>query len=588
VARLGESVWLQDVADSGLRLLQEIGYHGVAGVEFKRDPRDGRLKLMEINARHEMWHGFASKLGVSVSVAAYLDAVGRPLAAPRQIDGPRYIWATRDVPESVVDVLQGRMSARQWLASLRRVEFDLMFSVRDPVPGVYQPALFASRALGRRLPGVRSRRRTTATQALPSAAAPGPQQKTRRGRARNTHAGDVADAPLDVDARWSVSEFRGRAGLQHLEADWRRLYAQIPLRTSFLSYDACLSHVDHLMPAPDQLRCLALEDGGRIRAICALQPRTDRPLGPTVRASGVLWHVHGPQADVLCPEDEARRALIPAVVAHLREKPEGRRLLLVGSAPRNSSLWEGLGRLSPHGYRVVPKECVKFLDCTMPFDEFRAALPKNFRHKRNTAANRLAKLDDVHFETVTREGDLDAAFATFLAVEASGWKGECGTGTAISCSAEKTAFFRDLAAGLSGDADYCEINALYAEGRCLAAAFCTRTGATYSCLKIGYDEAFSRVSPGQQLVEKMVERCCQDPDIERFDMVSDAGWVHGWRPDTVPLQIASVAIGRWPVYPIVAGLLQLRFGPARSIARRLRGDLADRRSRSSRRSPRTA
>ena len=111
VARFGESLWTQDVADSGLRLLQEIGYHGVAGVEFKRDPRDGRLKLMEVNARHEMWHGFASALGISVSVAAYLDAVGRPLVAPRQIDGPRYIWATRDLPESVVDMLQGRMSA---------------------------------------------------------------------------------------------------------------------------------------------------------------------------------------------------------------------------------------------------------------------------------------------------------------------------------------------------------------------------------------------------------------------------------------------------------------------------------------------
>ncbi len=163
VARFGESVWMQDVADSGLRLLQEIGYHGVAGVEFKRDPRDGRLKLMEVNARHEMWHGFASALGISVSVAAYLDAVGRPLVAPRQIDGPRYIWATRDLPESVQDVLQGRMSVLQWLASLRGVKFDLMLSLRDPVPGVYQPAVFGLRALRRRLPFVSSKRTRTPT-----------------------------------------------------------------------------------------------------------------------------------------------------------------------------------------------------------------------------------------------------------------------------------------------------------------------------------------------------------------------------------------------------------------------------------------
>lgn len=372
------------------------------------------------------------------------------------------------------------------------------------------------------------------------------------------------------DTEWSILEFRGRAGLEWLEADWRRLYAQLPRRTSFLAYEACLAHVDHLMRTPDQLRCLALTDGRRVRAICALQPRSDRPLGPPIRLWGVLWHVHGPQADVLCPDDEARSILIPAVVAHLRHKPDGRQLLLIGSAPKSSSLWSGLGGVRRGEYRVVPKQSVNSLDCTMPFDEFRASLPKNFRHKRNTAARRLAKLEDVRFTTVTREDDLDAAFTTFLDVEASGWKGDGGSRTAIRCSREKTAFFRDLAVNLGGEDDYCEITALHADGRCLASAFCTRTGATYSCLKIGYDEAFAPVSPGQQLVEKMIERCCQDPGIERFDMVSGAAWVHGWRPDTTPLQLAYVAIGRSPLRPVVGVLLQLRFGFVRSLAGWLR------------------
>lgn len=384
---------------------------------------------------------------------------------------------------------------------------------------------------------------------------------------------------------WSILEFRGRAGLERLEADWRRLYAQLPRRTSFLSFEVARAHVDHLMQAPDGLRCLALTDGRRVRAICALQPRTDRVLGPPIGIWGVLWHVHGPQADVLCPDDEARRRLIAAVVAHVRRRPEGRRLLLIGSAPTSSGLWSGLGQLRRGGYRVVPKQSVNSLDCTMPFDEFRASLPKSFRHKRNTGARRLARLGGVRFETVTKEGDLDAAFATFLDVEASGWKGAQGTGTAIGCSSEKTAFFRDVAANLRGDEDYCEIASLHAEGRCIASAFCTRTGATYSCLKIGYDEAVARVSPGQHLVEKMIERCCQDPGIECFDMVSGAAWVHGWRPDTTPLQVVYVAIGKWPGRSVVGALLQLRFGPARSLVARVRRELSVRRAATSGRVP---
>ncbi len=375
------------------------------------------------------------------------------------------------------------------------------------------------------------------------------------------------------DAEWGIIESRGRAGLQLLEADWRRLYAQIPRRTSFLAYEACLAHIDHLMREPDELRCLALTDGRRVRAICVLQPRTDRALGLPIRVWGVLWHSHGRQADVLCPDDEARRALIPAVVGHLRLRPEGRWLLIVGSAPQNSALWCGLQRLSRGTYHVEPKESVNVVDCSKPFDELRASLPKSFRHTLNTASNRLARLGDADFVTVTREGDLDSEFATFLDVEASGWKGAGGTVTALRCSKDRSDFFRDLATNMCGDEDYCEITSLYTQGHCLASVFSTRTGATYSSLKIGYDETFGHVSPGQLLLEKIMERCCQDPGVQRVDMVSDAGWVRGWRPDTVPLQLAYVVIARLPAYPFVAVLLRLRFGAARLVARRLRDKL---------------
>ena len=37
------SKWVPELAEAGLRLLHELGYHGVSQVEFKRDPRDGAL-----------------------------------------------------------------------------------------------------------------------------------------------------------------------------------------------------------------------------------------------------------------------------------------------------------------------------------------------------------------------------------------------------------------------------------------------------------------------------------------------------------------------------------------------------------------
>ena len=58
---------------------------------------------------------------------------------------------------------------------------------------------------------------------------------------------------MTVTSPWSIVEHRGRAGLLELEADWRRLYAAMPLRTSYHVYEAHLAYVDHLMAAPRNL-----------------------------------------------------------------------------------------------------------------------------------------------------------------------------------------------------------------------------------------------------------------------------------------------------------------------------------------------
>lgn len=52
VSVLSESVHLDDeMVESAGKLLSEVGWEGIAMVEFKRDIRDGKAKLMEINGR---------------------------------------------------------------------------------------------------------------------------------------------------------------------------------------------------------------------------------------------------------------------------------------------------------------------------------------------------------------------------------------------------------------------------------------------------------------------------------------------------------------------------------------------------------
>ena len=86
---------------------------------------------------------------------------------------------------------------------------------------------------------------------------------------------------------------------------------------------------------------------------------------------------------------------------------------------------------------------------------------------------------------------------------------------------------------------------------------------------MGYDERYSHLSPSHLLMERTLQRCCDDPDISRFNLTSDSAWQSHWRPDSVPLQRAYIALGRWSGRPLIA-LLRLRFGPVRRLARRWR------------------
>jgi D-aspartate ligase len=95
--RVGEAVWVQDVVDAGLGLLQALGFHGISQVELKRDPRDGRYKLMEVNPRLWQWHGLAAACGVDLPLIAYRDLTGEPVE-PVSMNGSRRTWSIAVMP----------------------------------------------------------------------------------------------------------------------------------------------------------------------------------------------------------------------------------------------------------------------------------------------------------------------------------------------------------------------------------------------------------------------------------------------------------------------------------------------------------
>jgi D-aspartate ligase len=127
--RVGETVWDDEVVNAGLAMLRELDFHGIAQVEWKRDPRDGALKLIEVNPRLWQWHGLTGECGAGVIEIAYWDLVGAGLA-PARTDDSRKRWA--------ISLMSEHGTAFQ-----RPPYVDGVFALDDPKPGIVNAGRFA-------------------------------------------------------------------------------------------------------------------------------------------------------------------------------------------------------------------------------------------------------------------------------------------------------------------------------------------------------------------------------------------------------------------------------------------------------------
>jgi len=179
-----------------------------------------------------------------------------------------------------------------------------------------------------------------------------------------------------------------------------------------------------------------------------------------------------------------------------------------------------------------------YIPC-ISFDELSNKFSKNFRGNLRKARNKLMNLSGVEYISVRRQPQLGQALNEFLEVEASGWKGAMGERTAIKLDVRLTNFYRSLCETFS-PLGACEINLLKANGRCLAGQFCLVVGDTSYILKIGYDESYVHVAPGNMLLEYSLRRYWREGVVKYLNLVTDTPWHASWNPLSYTVSNAHV------------------------------------------------
>jgi D-aspartate ligase len=116
------------------RFVRAIHYHGLVEIEYKHDPRDGRYKLLDVNARAWGFHALGAAAGVDFSWLLYADVLGIPVESVRAKPGVGWLRLLTDIPTALSDLIHGSISPAAYLKSLLATRVESVFAWFDPLP----------------------------------------------------------------------------------------------------------------------------------------------------------------------------------------------------------------------------------------------------------------------------------------------------------------------------------------------------------------------------------------------------------------------------------------------------------------------
>lgn len=126
----------------GQKLIKAAGFYGISNTEFKKDPRDGVFKLIEINPRPGMWNYSVMASGINMPYIAYEEIHGNKMVSVRS-SKRELVWIL-----SIMDLYfstygykktgfpEYSMTFRKWLATIKGKKVDGVFMLNDPKPGL--------------------------------------------------------------------------------------------------------------------------------------------------------------------------------------------------------------------------------------------------------------------------------------------------------------------------------------------------------------------------------------------------------------------------------------------------------------------
>lgn len=314
----------------------------------------------------------------------------------------------------------------------------------------------------------------------------------------------------------------GRDGLSVLRNEWQKLTQRL-VRPGFWHLHAWYDcYAEAFTDQP--LTFIAAYCDDRLAGILPLVCEQNRLHGIRADTLALPTHPHLPFSDVVVDARLVPRGFFSQLIEFTAQAGLAWDALLLTHAPSTSY---ALRLLERDEVRRVIKPSKRY-NCVLArdYETLSGQMSPKVRENLRRARRRLRDLG-AGYQVASDQAALARAFVEFLNVEASGWKGATGTGTAIKLDPRLIAFYQALMARF-GEQGMCEIHMTASQDKVLAAQFCLCVGETIYPLKIGYDEAYARWSPGKVLMDDTVRGALAQG--REINVLSAAPWALEWHP----------------------------------------------------------
>jgi predicted ATP-grasp superfamily ATP-dependent carboligase len=148
-----ETVDEEALIEPSVHVLQALKFTGLVEIEYKRDPRDGRYKVLDVNPRVWGWHSVGARAGVDFPRLLWRHLMGAPIPEQRGRAGVRWVRMTTDLPTALGEILHGRLSLGAYLTTFRPPVESAILALDDPWPALLELPLMAYLLVRRRVRG---------------------------------------------------------------------------------------------------------------------------------------------------------------------------------------------------------------------------------------------------------------------------------------------------------------------------------------------------------------------------------------------------------------------------------------------------